>query len=192
VNIVVIQGHPDPAGGRFGHALADAYAEGARAGGHEVRRLDIARLDFPVLRTRADWESGEPPAAIRAAQETIAWAGHLAIVFPLWLGDMPALVKAFFEQLMRPDFAIRASTGPSLWDKLLEGRSARVVVTMGMPALFYRVVYRAHSVKSLERNILNFCGIAPVRTSLIGTIEGAQASRERWIARMRKLGKDAK
>src|SRR5690606_35124196 len=130
--------------------------------------------------------------ASRAAQETIAWAGHLAIVFPLWLGDMPALVKAFFEQLMRPDFAIRASTGPSLWDKLLEGRSARVVVTMGMPALFYRVVYRAHSVKSLERNILNFCGIAPVRTSLIGTIEGAQASRERWIARMRKLGKDAK
>jgi len=34
--VAIIQGHPDPAGGHFGHALADAYAEGALAAGHAV------------------------------------------------------------------------------------------------------------------------------------------------------------
>lgn len=188
MRIAIIQGHPDPAGGHFGHALADAYAQAATAGGHEVRRIAIAELDFPLLRAQADWQDGEAPPAIRAAQATVEWADHLVIVYPLWLGDMPALVKGFFEQLMRPGFAIGRSRGPSLWKELLKGRSARVVVTMGMPAFFYRVVYRAHSVKSLERNILNFCGIAPVRTTLIGTVEGRRGAREGWLAKMRALG----
>ncbi len=39
---------------------------------------------------------------------------------------------------------------------------------MGMPALVYRWYFRAHSVRSLERNILGFVGIAPVNETLIG------------------------
>ena len=41
---------------------------------------------------------------------------------------------------------------------------------MGMPALVYRWYFRAHSVKSLERNILGMVGIAPVSETLIGTV----------------------
>jgi len=52
--ILIVQGHPDPAGGHFCHALADAYAAGATAGGHEVERLEVARLEFPLLRTKED------------------------------------------------------------------------------------------------------------------------------------------
>jgi putative NADPH-quinone reductase len=71
-----------------------------------VQRIEVAKLDFPLLRTKEDWEKGEPPAAIRASQQTIAWAGHLAIFFPLRLGDVPALFKAFLEQTLRPGFAL--------------------------------------------------------------------------------------
>jgi putative NADPH-quinone reductase len=80
------------------------------------------------------------------------------IVYPLWLGTMPALLKGFLEQAFRPGFAF--DTKPKgLWNRRLKGGSARIVVTMGMPAFFYRVYYRAHSLKSLKRNILEFCGI---------------------------------
>lgn len=41
---------------------------------------------------------------------------------------------------------------------------------MGMPALVYRCLYRAHSIKSLERNILGLVGIAPITTTLIGMV----------------------
>lgn len=183
--IVIIQGHPDPAPGRFGRALAEAYAHGAESAGHEVTSIEVARLQFPILRNEKEWR-GAPPPAIRRAQEAIAAAEHLVIVFPLWLGDMPALLKGFLEQLMRPGFAM----GPG-FKKLLKGRSARIVVTMGMPGLFYRVYYREHSVKSLKRNILEFCGVGPVATSLVGTVESAR-SRKQWLARLHALGGKAR
>ena len=49
--IAIIQAHPDPAGGHLCHALAEAYDEGAREAGHELRRIDVAQLDFPLLRS---------------------------------------------------------------------------------------------------------------------------------------------
>ena len=184
--ILIIQGHPDPGGGRFGHALADAYAAGAESGGHVVRRIEIASLDFPVLRTREEWESPEPPASIRAAQDDILWASHVVLFFPLWLGAMPALLKAFLEQTLRQSFAFRGGAGQ--WKPALRGRSAHVVVTMGMPAVVYRWYFGAHSLKGLERNILGFCGIKPVRESLVGLVEGSPEGRKRWLRRMEVLG----
>lgn len=187
MKILVIQGNPDPAGGHFGHALAASYAEAATAAGHEVRILEVAKLDFPLLQTSAQWQDEPPVEAIRAAQELIEWADHLLIVFPLWLGDMPAVLKAFFEQALRPGFALGKAQAGRMPQKLLKGRSARILVTMGMPAFFYRIFYRAHSVKSLKRNILEFCGVSPVRATLIGLVEGKPAARAAWLAGMGKL-----
>jgi putative NADPH-quinone reductase len=187
--ILVIHGHPDADPKRYGHALADAYVDGARAAGHEVRRIDLGCIDFPLLRRRDDWEHGTLPPALDEARDAIAWAQHLVLVFPLWLGDMPALLKGFLEQVARPGFAIGEATAGGMPAKLLAGRSARVVVTMGMPAVVYRWWFRAHSVASLERNILSFVGFAPVRRTLIGLVEGMGAvRRSAWIGRLKALG----
>ena len=187
--IALVQGHPDPSPERFCRALAQAYARGAAEAGHEVRIVDVAGLDFPVLRTRADWESLPPSAPIAAAQETVAWSEHVVFFFPLWLGALPAHLKAFLEQLMRPGFAFRYRT-KGLPEKLLKGRSARVVVTMGMPGFFYEVVYRAHSIRSFERNILAFVGIGPVHRTIVGAVEsGGEKGHARWLARLEKLGR---
>lgn len=185
-HITIIDGHPDPDRSRFGHALADAYAEAAQTAGHEVKRLNLAEMDIPFLRKRADWEAGEPSAVIRQCQEAVTFAEHLVIIYPLWLGSMPALVKAFFEQTFRPGFAIAPGPLKSPWPGLLKGKSARVVVTMGMPASIYRWFYRAHSLKSLERNILRFVGLGPIREMLIGNVEGSVKGREKALATLRK------
>jgi putative NADPH-quinone reductase len=186
--ILIIQGHPDPAAGRFCRALAGAYVRGARYAGSEIKRIEIAKLNFPVLRSRAEWQDKNPPEDIRQAQNAILWAEHIVILYPLWLGDVPALLKAFLEQVLRPGFAIgdMASGMPA---KLLKGRSARIVVTMGMPAAAYRLYFRAHSLKSLERNILHFVGINPVRESIIGMVEGKSTTRQKWLTKMEALGK---
>jgi putative NADPH-quinone reductase len=188
--ILLIQGHPDPQGGHLAQALAAAYADGALAAGHEIRQVDVATLDFPLLRSQHDWEHGALPAGLRQAQDDIGWAEHLVLFFPLWLGDMPALLKGFLEQVARPGFAFRRQEGSaSFGEKGLKGRSARVVVTMGMPALVYRWFFRAHSVKSLERNILGFVGIAPVHETLVGMVGNLQAADARkWTERLRRLG----
>lgn len=133
------------------------------------------------------------PASLKAAQDAIGWCQHLVLFFPLWLGDMPALVKAFLEQVLRPGFAFEYVEGNRLGRKGLTGRSARVVVTMGMPTLIYRHLYRVHSVKSPERNILGFVGMSPVRETLIGSVEAmSEQERDKWFRKLHELGAEAK
>lgn len=187
--ILVIDGHPDPDRARLVHALADRYAEGARSWEHEVRRIDLATADVPMLRSREEWAKGKPSPAIADAQASIAWADHIVFFYPLWLGDMPALLKAFLEQVMRPGFAV--DDQGTFGGGLLRGKSATVIVTMGMPAAFYALWFRSHSVKSLERNILRFAGIRPVHHVLLGGVEQGAGKCERWLDDMFVLGTGA-
>lgn len=183
--ILIIDGHPDADPARFVHALAAAYARGAAR--HDVRTVRIAELDIPVLRRPKDWLEQPPSPAIRTVQEQVEWAEHLVILYPLWLGDMPALLKALLEQTLRPDFAFRYGSG-MMPEKLLTGRSARLIVTMGMPGLVYELFFCAHSVRSLERNILKFVGFAPVRRTIVGAVESGDTHRARWLEKIEALG----
>src|SRR5580692_10881890 len=65
---------------------------------------------------------------------------------------------------------------------LRTGHSARLVVTMGMPALIYRWYFRAHGVRGLERTVLRFAGMKPVRETLFGMVDAASAAkRGKWL-----------
>ncbi len=175
-NVLIIDGHPDPEKGRLCHAIASSYADGAEKAGHEVRRIDVAILDFPIVRSKLEFEQPATAPPILSAQEALLWCDQLVIIYPLWLGTMPGLLKAFLEQVFRPDFAFEAESKG--WPKkLLNGRKARIVSTMGMPAFWYRWFYGSHSLRSLERNILKFCGIGPIRETLFGMVENASAKK---------------
>jgi putative NADPH-quinone reductase len=192
--VLIIVGHPDDNPKRLCRALADGYADGARSAGHHVRRIDIASIDFPLLRTKEEFGMATMPPALEDAAQAIKDAEHIVFVFPLWLGTMPALLKGFLEQVMRPGVAFAyPEPGKGGFAKtLLKGRSARVVVTMGMPAFFYRLWYLGHGIAGMRRNILNFVGISPVRETLYGLVEGASDDKRRqWIAEMRRLGSRA-
>jgi putative NADPH-quinone reductase len=189
--ILILNGHPDAASKGLCHALAEAYAEGARSAGSEVRRIDVASLDFGFLHSQAEFEKGKAPTAIVSAQQDILWADHLVVVFPLWLGDIPAVLKAFFEQTLRPGFAFdyRPSGLPVMH---LQGRSARVIATMGMPAFVYRWYFCAHGLRNLKRNILKFVGLRPVRDTLIGSVGTAKKETiARRLIEIRQLGRRA-
>jgi putative NADPH-quinone reductase len=189
--IVLVQGHPDNDPARFCRALADAYRDGAVKAGHSVFILDVAALTFDPLRSRADWESSTPPVAIVQAQKVVEGADHLVFIFPLWLGTLPALLKAFLEQVMRPGFAFTPSKG-GLRGRL-KRRSSRMIVTMGMPAWLYRLWFCSHGIASFRRGILAFVGFRPNRVSLIGSIETMdEQQRLAWLRYVNNLGRKAR
>lgn len=191
IPILIVQGHPDCRHQHLCHALAEAYGDGARSAGHAVEMLEPARLSLPLLTSAAEWGAAAPPA-LAGPQEAIRRARHLVFVYPLWLGDMPAVLKGFLEQVARPGFAIAQASRNPLHAGLLVGRSARLVVSMGMPAPLYRWFYGAHSVRLMQRNILGFAGIAPVRATLVGNAGAMTPERaELWCARLRRLGAQA-
>lgn len=190
-SILIIQGHPDSAGGHLCHGLADAYAAGASSAGHRVMRVEVARLDFPVLRSQAAFEMDALPESLNPARDALIAADHVLLVFPLWLGTAPALLKAFLEQLLRPGLAFLPGEH-SFPGALLTGRSARLVVTMGTPAFIYRWFFAAHGARSIDQGILSFCGMSPVRHTYFGRVDQVSpAERQGWLLKMRHLGERA-
>lgn len=188
--ILVINGHPDPRPERFCAAVVEAYSTAAAHAGHDVRLLRVGELDFPLIRSRAEFEDGEPPAPIEGAQEMLKWAEHIVIVHPLWLGTAPAMLKGFFEQAFRYGFAV-PQPGEGMPAGLLSGRSARLIVTMGMPGFIYATVFGGFGVRAMMRGILGISGIRPIRHLYLGQVELRADRRKQWLERVSELGRRA-
>lgn len=186
--IVVIVGHALV--GTYCGALAEAYARGAEAAGHDVSLFNTASMTFdPIL--RGGYRTLQPlEPDLASARAAIQKADHIVLVFPLWLGTLPAIFKGFLERVAQPDIFEPAKTGKftTPW----KGKTARVVITMGMPAFIYRWWYGAHALKTLRNHILGFLGVAPVRSTLFGYIGGvAPERRTKWLSDMESMGRRA-
>jgi putative NADPH-quinone reductase len=188
--ILVILGHPDPAS--FCAALASAYIDGAGAAGHEVRSIRLGELTFDPILHEGYRRIQELEPDLRAAQDDVAWAEHLVFVYPTWWGAMPALLKGFFDRAFLPGFAFKYRDNSPFWDRLLAGRSARLLVTMDTPPWYYRWVYRMPGHHQMKRTILEFSGIKPVRIRNFGPVRGSSdRQRQAWLAAAQRYGQTA-
>lgn len=189
--ILIVDGHPDPARAHFCHALADAYVDGAMNAGKETRLITVAELPLEMVRTAAEFAAAPTSTHIVSAQADIAWADHLVLIFPLWLGGAPALLRAFLEQVARGNF-FAATDGPGIRSKF-KGKSARLIVTMGMPSIIYRLFFHAHGVRNIMSGILGFAGYGPVHATMYGAIESVNAQEQRArLSEVRDLGRDGR
>lgn len=184
--ILVILGHPSA--DSFCGALAAAYAEAATAAGHEVSRLDLGDLDFDPILHEGYNRIQRLEEDLEHAQAAIHRAEHLAFVFPVWWGGVPATLKGFLDRVFLPGFAFQYRDGALFPDQLLKGRSADLVVSMDTPPWYFRWIYRMPAVHQMRRTTLEFCGIRPVRTLLLGPVKDSAAPRrERWLEAARRL-----
>lgn len=185
--ILVINGHPDSQS--FCSALADAYIEGATSSNAQIKSLDVGGLRFnPNLqfgyRQRTELEED-----LLTAQEFIQWADHLVFVYPTWWGAMPALLKGFLDRILLPGFAFKYRPNSSLWDKLLVGKSAHLIVTTDTPSWYNRLIYRRAGYQLMKRNILQFCGVTPVRITEIGPVKpSSPEKRVKWLDKVKRMG----
>ncbi len=184
--VLVIVGHP--ASDSLCAGLAEVYADTARAQGHEVRVMQLGELQFdPVLHMGYRGKQALEPDLL-AAQAAISWAEHLCFVFPVWWGGPPALLKGFLDRLMQPGFAFQYRKGKAFPEQLLRGRSADMLVTMDTPPWYFKWVYRMPAIHLMRKTTLEFCGIKPVKTLMLGPVLGSSAKqRSRWLAQSRKL-----
>jgi putative NADPH-quinone reductase len=188
--IFLLNGHPDAAPERFCAALADAYAAGALRSGHEVRRLDLGAMDFPLIRSAEQSNKGDVAPDARRVQDALEWANHIVLVYPLWLDDQPAYLRALFEQVFRYGF-VHVDFDAN--NKRLKSKTAHTVVTMGVSRREYLFDSRAYGLKMLETGLWKYAGIKPVRRTLIGSIHSIdEAARKAWLTRLTDDGAAAR
>lgn len=190
MRVLVIDGHPDE--GRLLTALLDRYAAALPAEA-EVERIAVRDLAFePNLRRGyaavQEWE----PDLIKFAQALDA-ADHVVIGFPMWWGAEPALAKGLIDRILIPGYAFRYHKDDPMWDGLLAGRSADIVVTMDTPPWYLRIAYGDAVIKRWKRQVLGFAGMKPLRAFRLGMTRrgGAGKSFERWAAQLEKAAATA-
>jgi putative NADPH-quinone reductase len=185
--ILLILGTPKSDG--LCHALAEAYSNGARAQGHVVRQLRLGELQFdPILREGYGQHQALEPDLLEA-QRQIHWAEHLVFVYPVWWGGVPALLKGFFDRTFLPGFAFKYRNRSQLWDKLLSGRTADLLVTLDTPPWYFRWIYGAPAHRQMVRTILGFCGIKTRRLSEFAPVRpSSEEQRQGWLRRAERLG----
>jgi NAD(P)H dehydrogenase (quinone) len=188
--ILIILGHPNI--DSFCGALFKSYIEGAKKNGSEVREIKLGELKFdPVLWKGYNGIQDLEPDLVKS-QEDIQWAEHIVFVYPTWWGAMPSLMKGFIDRVFLPGFAFKYRDDSQLWDKLLSGRSAQLLVTMDTPPWYYRWIYRSPGHNEMKRTIFGFCGIKVTGISEFSPIKNStQEKRETWLKIAEELGKKA-
>lgn len=189
--ILIVLGHPKK--DSFCGALAQAYTEATEAAGNQVRFIALGKINFdPVIRgIYKDSQELEPDLV--KAQESIQWAEHLVFVYPTWWGGLPALLKGFLDRVLLPGFAFKYRENSLLWDKLLTGKSAHLIVTMDTPPWYYRIIYRMPGHNQMKRTILGFCGVQPIQITSIGSVKAStEQQRAKWLQQVKQLGAIAK
>ncbi|MFM1655718.1 NAD(P)H-dependent oxidoreductase [Brevibacillus sp. B_LB10_24] len=187
MKILVIIGHPDPES--FCSALSHAYIEGAKSKSADIRTINLSQISFDPNLKYGYRKRTELEEALKEAQELISWADHLVIVYPTWWGTMPAILKGFFDRVFLPGFAFRYRKDSPLWDKLLTGKTAHLLVTMDTPSWYNRLIYWQAGHLVMKRNILKFCGIKPVRVTEISSVNAlSEKLRTKWLEKVKRLG----
>ncbi len=187
MNILIIHAHPVQ--NTYSDQLADAYIKGAKAFGAQIKEITLRDLDFKINFTEGYRGDQVMESDLIEAQEMIRWADHMVFNYPNWWGTFPAQLKGFIDRVFLPGFAFKYRKGSMLWDKLLSGKTARLIVTMDSPPWYYKWVVGAPGHRAMKKATLEFCGVKPVKISTIGSIKkSSEKQRDRWINQMERLG----
>lgn len=185
--ILIINGHPDKKS--FCFALAASYKKGADSAGAECKLVNLIDLNFnPILASGYREVSALEPDLLKMQQEILA-AEHLVLVYPNWWATMPALLKGFIDRVFLPNFAFKYRENSPFWDKLLKGKSARLIVTMDTPKWYYWLINRNSGHNAMKIGVLEFCGINPVKITVFAPIKSSdETKRKKWLEETEKLG----
>ncbi|GAL63262.1 NAD(P)H-dependent oxidoreductase [Algibacter lectus] len=189
--VLIINGHPDKES--FNYALSEAYKIGANKTNSIISQINIAELEFnPNLqfgyRKRMELE----PDLVLAI-EKIKKADHIVWVFPMWWYGYPALMKGFIDRTFLPSITYQPIKGKALPEKLLKGKSARLIITADTPKWYDFLIMKSPTINQFKNGTLKFCGINPVKTTYIASIKNSTSDfREKWLKKVTLLGESEK
>ncbi len=116
MNVLIVYAHPEPSS--FTGALKDVAVRALTAAGHRVEVSDLYAEGFNPVAGRHDFTSKADPARFHyqseqlhasrtgsfaadlvREQDRLLRADLLILLFPLWWGGLPAIVKGWFDRV---------------------------------------------------------------------------------------------
>lgn len=189
--ILIINGHPDKESLCF--ALAESYKKGADAAGADCKLVHLIDFNFNPILTFGYRKISELEPDLVKMQEEILAADHLVFVYPNWWSTLPALLKGFIDRAFVPNFAFKYRENSPFWDKLLKGKTARLIVTMDTPTWYYWLINKNAGHNAMRIGVLEFCGVKPVKISIFSPVKSSdETKRKKWLEEVKGLGEKQK
>jgi NAD(P)H dehydrogenase (quinone) len=155
----VIVAHPNPAS--LTRSAGEAYAEAARALGHEVLVRDLYALDFdPRLKlSELPGPAGATPAAdVAAERAALADVDVFAFVYPFWFNAPPAILKGYVDRVFGMGFGYAAAIGGT--ESLLDGRQLISFSFSGAPDQWVQDTGALKALMSIfDGHVARVCGL---------------------------------
>lgn len=171
--------------------LADCYEAAAKAAGHDVRRMNLFDLSFDPTLHKGYRAIQELEPDLVKVQENLSWCEHFVLAYPNWWGGMPAPLKGMWDRMFLPRFAFRMWKNRFGWDALLKGRTARVMITCGNPAILDHLAFGDFTA-SIKRSLLQFAGLRTWVSAFGHAEHASEAKQERWKRTVARLAKRAR
>jgi NAD(P)H dehydrogenase (quinone) len=182
----------NPKADSFTNYLAETYANTAKKT-HKVQLIRLPDMAFNMDLSAGYAEQHALEESLQSFQASLEWCEHLVIFTPIWWGSVPAKLKGLIDRTFLPGFAFQYEKGKTIPKKLLQGRTARIVMMMDTPPWYYVLLQGAPAVRQLKAATLKFVGFKSVKHNMIGPIiSSTSGARTKWINNISKLGYDAK
>jgi NAD(P)H dehydrogenase (quinone) len=150
VNVLIVFAHPEPKS--LNGAFKDVSVQTLKENGNQVKVSDLYGMGFKATLDREDFLNLENPdrfnpiaEQLHAAQtdsfardikdemKKLEWADLVIFQFPVWYGDMPAIMKGWLERVLASGFSSDMFQG-KIYDKgLMNGKKAMLSFTTGGP-----------------------------------------------------------
>ncbi len=104
----------NPSPDSFDHAIVEAYITEAQKHGQEVVLRDLYALKFdPVLKLeeRPLHDAWTPAPDVVAELELLSSSDILVLVYPIWFGMPPAMLKGYVDRVMGAGYSFRDLVG---------------------------------------------------------------------------------
>uniref|UniRef100_UPI004047BBB3 NAD(P)H-dependent oxidoreductase n=1 Tax=Flavobacterium sp. TaxID=239 RepID=UPI004047BBB3 len=127
------------------------------------------------------------------AIDKIKKADHLVWVFPMWWYGYPAIMKGFIDRTFLPGITFDFKEGKALPEKLLKGKTARIIITSDTPKWYDSLFMKSPAINQFKKGTLEFCGINPVKVTYLSVVKNTTISqRKKWLEEITILGKQLK
>lgn len=154
LNVLIVFSHPEPKS--LNSSLKNLAANNLEENGHEVKISDlygakfkatIDREDFldlentgrfqPILEQCHAAKTDSFSSDIKNEMEKVKWADLIIFQFPVWNGNIPAILKGWFDRILTCGFSSNIFEG-QIYDKgLMRGKKAMLSFTTGGPEESY-------------------------------------------------------
>jgi len=189
MKVYILLGHPDS--DSFNGQIFETYCNELTKIGHEIKVQRIGEMKFDPILWKGYKIVQELEPDLKTTQENILWCDKWTIIYPIWWGSMPAILKGFFDRTLYSGFAYKYHKNDPFWDKLLKGRSADLITTCDAPKWWIWWQYRNSDLNSIKRATLEFCGFRPVRVKRIDRLRYKNESeRNKILQDIKKFAKN--